>query len=145
MKKIDKKGFTLIELLAIIVILAVIAVITVPIILGIIDEAKEKANLNSVIGYGKAVEFSYSKIGVAPGPELQTCEATDGTCVTIGDNHLSVDFSGAQVVCSTATVNGSGKLSMTGCEVDGQNTPTYVYDNGRACLTSQATSGSCPQ
>jgi type IV pilus assembly protein PilA len=39
----NKKGFTLIELLAIIVILAVIAVITVPLILGIIDEAKQKA------------------------------------------------------------------------------------------------------
>ena len=141
----NKKGFTLIELLAIIVILAIIAVITVPIVLGIVDEAREKAATNSVIGYGKAVEFSYSKIGVAPGPELQSCEATDGTCVTIGDKHLSVDFSGAQVVCSTVSVDASGKLSMTGCEVDGQNTPTYVYDNGRACLTSQATSGSCPQ
>ena len=41
MKK--QKGFTLIELLAIIVILAIIAVITVPIILGIIDNAKNKA------------------------------------------------------------------------------------------------------
>lgn len=35
-----KRGFTLIELLAIIVILAVIGVITVPLILGIIDDAK---------------------------------------------------------------------------------------------------------
>ena len=39
----NRKGFTLIELLAIIVILAIIAVITVPIILGIIDDAQKKA------------------------------------------------------------------------------------------------------
>ena len=132
----NKKGFTLIELLAIIVILAIISVITVPIILGIIDEAREKANLNSVIGYGKSVEFSYSKYGVSPGPQLDSCTATDGSCITIGSGqdaiHLSVNFSGAQVVCDSASVDASGKLSMTGCEVDGNSTPTYSYNNGVA-------------
>ena len=70
MKKMNKKGFTLIELLAIIVILAIIAVITVPLILGIIDEAKEKSAVSSVVGYGKSVEFSYSKIGIVNDIEL---------------------------------------------------------------------------
>ena len=42
-----KNGFTLIELLAIIVILAIIAVITVPLILGIIDDAKMNASIDS--------------------------------------------------------------------------------------------------
>ncbi len=128
----NKKGFTLIELLAIIVILAIIAVITVPIILGIIDEAKEKAALSSIIGYGKAVEFSYSRLGVSPDSSLESCEATDGSCITIGTTHLSVDFSGAQVVCSTASVDESGKLSLTGCEYDGNSAPTYSYTNGVA-------------
>lgn len=136
MKKINRKGFTLIELLAIIVILAIIAVITVPIVLGIIDEAKEKANLNSVIGYGKSVEFSYGRVGVTPGSELESCSATDGTCVTIGTAHLQVDFSGAQVVCTTTSVDADGKLSMTGCKVDGRNTPTYSYTNGVAAQES---------
>ena len=36
-----RKGFTLIELLAVIVILAIIALIAVPIVLGIIDDAKK--------------------------------------------------------------------------------------------------------
>ena len=136
MKEINRKGFTLIELLAIIIILAIIAVVTVPIILGIIEEAKEKANLNSVIGYGKAVEFSYSRLGVSPGLQLESCSATDGTCITIGSGqdavYLSVDFSGAQVVCTTASVDTDGKLTMTGCKVDGNNTPTYSYTNGTA-------------
>ena len=136
MERLNKKGFTLIELLAIIVILAIIAVVTVPIIVGIIDEAREKSNLNSVIGYGKSVEFSYSKLGVSPGSELESCSATDGTCITIGTTHLRVDFSGAQVVCSTASVDESGKLSMTGCKVDGKNTPTYSYNNGEAAKES---------
>lgn len=132
----NKKGFTLIELLAIIVILAIISVITVPIILGIIDEAREKANLNSVIGYGKSVEFSFSKYGVSPGPQLDSCTATDGTCITIGSGvdakHLAVNFSGAQVVCSSASVDASSRLTLTGCEVDGNSTPTYSYANGKA-------------
>ena len=43
-----KKGFTLIELLAVIVILAIIALIATPIILGIINDAKDSANERSV-------------------------------------------------------------------------------------------------
>ena len=60
MKRINKKGFTLIELLAIIVILAIIAVITVPLILGIIDNAKEKAVTDSAYGYKDAVNKLYA-------------------------------------------------------------------------------------
>ena len=56
-----KKGFTLIELLAIIVILAIIAVITVPLILGIIDNAKEKTTIASAYGFKDAVEKDYTK------------------------------------------------------------------------------------
>ena len=57
MKK--EKGFTLIELLAIIVILAIIAVITVPLILDIIDNAKEKSVIDSAYGYKKAIDQYY--------------------------------------------------------------------------------------
>ena len=132
----NKKGFTLIELLAIIVILAIIAVITVPIILGIIHEAKEKSALNSVVGYGKSVEFSYSKIGIVTDIELSSCSATDGSCITIGSGetakHLKVDFSGDKVVCSSASVDADGKLSMTGCKVGNDNVTTYTYNNGVA-------------
>ena len=55
-----RNGFTLIELLAIIVILAIIAVITVPLILGIIDNAKEKAVVDSAHGYKDAVNKLYT-------------------------------------------------------------------------------------
>ena len=42
-----KKGFTLIELLAVIVILAIIALIATPIVLNIINDAKEESELRS--------------------------------------------------------------------------------------------------
>ena len=44
----NKNAFTLIELLAVIVILAVIALIATPLIMGVIDEAKDGANKRSV-------------------------------------------------------------------------------------------------
>lgn len=52
----NNKGFTLIELLAVIVILAVIALIAVPIILNVIDKAKQGAAESSALGYVDAVE-----------------------------------------------------------------------------------------
>ena len=51
-----KKGFTLIELLAVIVILAIAALIAIPIILNVIDKAKEGAAKASVYRYVEAVE-----------------------------------------------------------------------------------------
>ena len=53
------KGFTLVELLAIIVILAIIAVITVPIVLGIIDDAKKGIAIDSAHGYVRAINQFY--------------------------------------------------------------------------------------
>lgn len=52
----NKKGFTLIELLAVIVILAVIAIIAVPVILGVIEKAKEGSAVDGAYGYIHAVE-----------------------------------------------------------------------------------------
>lgn len=54
--KMNKKGFTLIELLAVIVILAIIALIATPLILGVIDDAKQGAARSSAYGYAKAIE-----------------------------------------------------------------------------------------
>ena len=59
MKNKKRKGFTLIELLAIIVILAIVAVITVPIILGIIEDASKKAAKASAYGYKDAINKYY--------------------------------------------------------------------------------------
>ena len=50
------KGFTLIELLAVIVILAIISLIAVPMILGVVEEAKKRAAESSALGYIDAVE-----------------------------------------------------------------------------------------
>ena len=56
-----KKGFTLIELLAVIVILAIIALIATPVILNIINDAREGAQKISAKNYARAVELAIVK------------------------------------------------------------------------------------
>lgn len=55
-----KKGFTLIELLAVIIILAVIALIATPIVLNVVDSAKESARKSSIAGYADAMKLGVS-------------------------------------------------------------------------------------
>ena len=52
-----KKGFTLIELLAVIIILAVIALIATPMVLNVIDDAKESAHKSSVAMFADAIKL----------------------------------------------------------------------------------------
>lgn len=51
-------GFTLLELLAVIVILALIVLIATPIIMNVINDAKEGAAQDSAYGYIKAIEVA---------------------------------------------------------------------------------------
>ncbi len=54
------KGFTLIELLAVIVILAIIALIATPIILGIINDARNSAKQRTAELIAKEAELAYT-------------------------------------------------------------------------------------
>ena len=60
MKQMGRKGFTLIELLAVIVILAIIALIATPIVLGIIEDARNGSAERSAEYILKNVELAYS-------------------------------------------------------------------------------------
>lgn len=145
MKKMNKKGFTLIELLAIIVILAIIAVITVPIILNIIENAREGAAKNSVIGYGKSVELAYTQyqydanLGTVPsvnnndseGKSILVYTATPTTGATM---RLAVEFDGDKVVCTGTNYFDNGKVVLSGCHVNGDTNKTYTYHDGKADL-----------
>jgi len=156
--KMNKKGFTLIELLAIIVILAIIAVITVPIILNIIDNARKGAEKDSIVGYGKAVELSYTQyqydmqLNGSSALEVDTDAndyepATDGSEISfvaadspaVADftGTLKVTFDGEQVACTSGTII-NGKVTLTECTVNDGDVE-YVYGNGRACPSDDAT------
>lgn len=81
-----KRGFTLIELLAVIVILAIIALIATPIVLNIINDAKESATLRSADFYIDALENEIMLENMNQGGSFNpnTCIITNGTVLCDG-------------------------------------------------------------
>jgi len=67
MRKNKHKAFTLVELLAVIAILAIILLIAVPMILGVIEDAKQESFRNSVRGVFHAVELYNARTGQISG------------------------------------------------------------------------------
>ena len=100
-----KNGFTLIELLAVIVILAIIALIATPIILGIINDASEKANERSVELYAAAV-----KNGIAAYQLM-------GTNVPKSFEDLTIQYDG-DVKCTVQELYEDGSFYLEGCKVN---------------------------
>src|SRR5574344_1422750 len=89
------KGFTLIELLAVIVILAIIALIIMPIITGVIKNAKDSSDLRSAEAYIKVGENYYAKASTSGGTldsnviddlEVSSNKATDGSSVVVNSD-----------------------------------------------------------
>ena len=126
--KNNKKGFTLVELLAVIVILAIIALIATPIILNVIDNAKEGSAKNSAYGYIDAVE----KANAQQILKESNISVLNGT-YTIGENGATVIESKAEgektsfavSFKGTAPTNGTltyadGKLKSGNITVDGK-------------------------
>jgi len=92
MKK-RKKGFTLVELLAVIAILAIILLIAVPMILGVIEDARKDSFRNSVRGVFHAIELKNAMDG-----------DTEGTVEEL-------DLSGEKLTGSWEIVN--GEITLT--------------------------------
>ena len=103
------RGFTLVELLAVIVILAVLALIATPIVLSIIDDAKESAMLRSAEMYLSGVENAVMRENMNNGGNFRpnSCEILNGN-----------------IKCDTTNVE---------VEVDGEvpSTGSIVFENGK--------------
>ena len=108
-----KNGFTLIELLAVIVILAIIALIATPIILGIINDAREKANERSVELYASAVRNA-----------IASYQLTNPTAPTKFSD-LDVQYDG-EVECEKQELYADGSFYITECTVNGVEVE-YTY------------------
>lgn len=120
----NKKGFTLIELLAVIVVLAIIALIATPIVMGVIEKAQVGANERSVEGYMKAYEAAYYQYMLDNSGNEPTAQLTN------------VDYSGAEVTCTTITVT-DGKFTAT-CYVGDDEDQTYTYEGSEAKADAKA-------
>ena len=140
MERRNNKGFTLIELLAVIVVLAVIALIATPIILGIINDARESANARSVEDYAKAVETTVTTY-LTLHPDQESVTICDGTVVksdcevdaspadtTVQGADKKVTYSGSRVSCSGGITfdRASGVVEVKNCKV-GEAKTTYSW------------------
>ena len=111
----NKKGFTLIELLAVIIILAVIALIATPIVLNVVESAKQKALVNSAYGLVDAAKLEYTESmfsgsvkssGSAGELKVSGEKATAGTWEVTDGNIIIKDVkfaSGGDKVCTNTT------------------------------------------
>ena len=106
-----KNGFTLIELLAVIVILAIIALIATPIILGIINDAREKANERSIELYASAVRNGIAAYQLREGKEVKAGTYTSETLP------FKVEYDG-EVECTTIELYDNGGVYVAGCTVN---------------------------
>ena len=135
------KGFTLVELLAVIVILAIIALITVPAILNLINDAREKAAEDKAWGTIDAVRLAFvrSQGGLGETKNSSNVINTNKIEVCFGNSKTencddSVD--GEQVVVSgdkpiqgSVTIETkSGKMSCNGLVFT--NNGTYICNTG---------------
>ena len=100
-----RNGFTLIELLAVIVILAIIVLIATPIILGIINDAREKANERSVELYASAV-----RNGIA-------AYQLTGLNAPKSFSDLTIEYDG-DVKCTVQELYEDGSFYLEGCKVN---------------------------
>ena len=112
-----EKGFTLIELLAVIVILAIIALIAVPIIINIVNDARENSYKRSVELYGKSIQNAIAKAQL----NGQTVQAGE-----LDIDSLNVQYDGAEVTCETNMLYEDGKIYLAGCSV-GTHQVEYTY------------------
>ena len=115
-----KKGFTLIELLAVIVILAIIALIATPIILGIINDAREESNERSVELYASAVRNGIAAYQLREGKEV-----LPGTYNKDNKLPFEPEYDG-KVDCENVIISETGKVSLEKCTVNG-GTKKYSY------------------
>ena len=122
-----KKGFTLIELLAVIVILAIIALIATPIILGIINDAREESNKRSVELYAKAISNGIAAHQLRTGEEV-----LPGTYTTLP---FKVEYEG-KVECRSVIISEDITVSLDKCKVNnGTKEYSYGIETGNSVLS----------
>ncbi len=135
--KTNTKGFTLIELLAVIVILAIIALIASPIILGIIQNARESSMARSVENFASAVNTAITSVmydtnygGGDVTVDKNTGKATAAGAAEGTTVEKEPSYSGSKVTCTSIEYDvKTGYLKMSGCSVGGTESVTFKYDN----------------
>ena len=123
------KGFTLIELLAVIVILAIIALIATPIILNVIEKARQGAAESSALGYVDAAEKQVM-INKVKNEESLLINEGEYTKVDLAAKNLNIK---GDVTDALVLINNKGKVTEGKFCIDGYS---IDYDGKKAKLSS---------
>ena len=130
MKK-NTKGFTLIELLAVIVILAIIALIATPIVLNLINKARQGAAQDSAYGVRKAAQLFYQTKLID-----DINGFTDDITITFTTSNGTTTYAGTQGTGTGAVSYTQAQLNAAGFNIDGtvptSGTITISATNGNA-------------
>ena len=129
MKK-NEKGFTLIELLAVIVILAVIALIATPIVMNVINKARQKAAEDSAYGVMEAVKTYHTEKMLDTDADVSDTfyvEWTSETSIKAGKDSTSaatitdLKISGTKPQSGKVTIDGNGVINVYDLVINGYN------------------------
>ena len=141
----SNKGFTLIELLAVIVILAIIALIATPIILGVIDKARQGSAEQSALSFIQAVENQVviSQLTADEKDDITISEAGSTFAVsyfTSGDKKVSMK--GTMPSSGSIVLDKEGNATSETCVTVELNGKSYdiTYDG-----KGKATAGTCSE
>jgi type IV pilus assembly protein PilA len=113
----NKKGFTLIELLAVIIILAIIALIATPVVLNVVEKARQEAKVSSAYGVVDAAKYVYME------------SMMSSTGVVTSGNAADLKVSGEKPTAGTWTVNTSSTSTDPVITIDGVTFDNYVCGN----------------
>ena len=121
----NKRGFTLIELLAVIVILAIIALIATPIILGIINDARESAKKRSSELVYAGVEYAYTT--------AMYQQANAGDDVSIDEVYANFNVENVEKKSGSSVANNAASFEVetaegVTCTVTAPTASTLGYD-----------------
>ena len=142
------KGFTLVELLAVIVVLAVISLISVPMILGVVEEAKKSSFKDSVLSAFDAVEYYVIDNDLGDVPEngiaanllkMKNNNFESGRFIKNIDGNLIAEFVSDGKYCATGPLTNLN-ISKGECEISApsvavevngkESTITIIDENG---------------
>ena len=108
----NKNGFTLIELLAVVVILSVIALISVPLIMGIINDAKKGAFKNTAYGILEASKYTYTN-EMMQGNDTKSMTFTYVNGVEVSNPiGKTLNYKGTKPTAGSIIVNGEGQMAV---------------------------------
>ena len=139
------KGFTLIELLAVIVILAIIALIATPIIIGIVKDAKNQAEIRNVEIYLSAAKQAVARKNMFEEINNSTCEVQENGSLSCNNGEVLVEMNKETAVGGTIIFDGEKVVGVSNLRIGSKyynldsNGDLIASDNALYIITKELT------